>query len=142
MAKESTHNESLARLDFIVAAAVIEVGRNDPPTSPASGDCYIVGSTPTGDWNGNGSALASFTESGWRFASAIAGLSVFDRQSGCEASFDGTSWRVGDVRAEQVTIGGDKVLGARQPAIADHPSDSTINEILAVLRAHGLIASA
>lgn len=38
-------------------------------------------------------------------------------------------------------IGATQVVGARQPAIANHASDATVNAILGALRAHGLIAS-
>ncbi|WP_240325572.1 DUF2793 domain-containing protein [Sphingomonas mesophila] len=77
--KEFTHNEALARLDLAVAAAVLEVGRNAPPASPAPGDCYVLGSAPTGAWAGQARALAGFTEGGWRFVAAVAGMQVLDR---------------------------------------------------------------
>ena len=141
LAKEFTQNEALAKLDLLVAAAVLEVGRNAPPASPGPGDCYVLGSSPTGDWAGQGNALAGFTEGGWRFAAAVTGMSVFDRSQDCLASFDGEAWSVGDVRAKKLTVDGVKVVGARQEAIPDHPSDVTINSILDALRAHGLIAS-
>ena len=141
ISKEFTHNEALARLDYLVAAAVVEIGRNDPPSSPVPGDCYVVGDAPTDAWDGQAHGLANYTESGWRFASGIAGMSVLDQVTGCVALYDGTQWNIGDVRAERVTIGGNRVLGAQQPAIADHSSDGTINAILAALRAHGLIAA-
>ena len=40
----------------------------------------------------------------------------------------------------QIRINGTKVLGVRQAAIANHPSDGVVNAILTVMRAHGLIA--
>lgn len=120
---------------------MVEVGRNDPPAAPVSGDCYIVGAAPSGAWSGQARALACFTDSGWRFAGAVAGMRALDLASGCVAAFDGTAWSVGELRATQVTVGGDKVVGARQAGIADHASDATVNAILAALRAHGLIAS-
>ncbi len=57
-------------------------------------------------------------------------------------------WRVGSVPARNLVIGGDQVVGARQPAVAD-PSGGAmvdasareaIGAILAALRNHGLIA--
>ena len=141
MQKEATHNEALAKIDFLVAAAVLEVGRNAPPASSAAGDCYVVGNAPTGDWAGQAKTLAGFTDGGWRFVAAVPGMQVLDRSQGCVASFDGTAWSVGDVRGKKLTVDGVKVVGAQGAAIADHASDSTINAILAELRAHGLIAS-
>lgn len=139
--KEFTHNEALAVLDLAVAAAVLEVGRNSPPASPAAGDCYVVGSAPTGDWTGQAKALAGFTDGGWRFLAAVAGMHVFVPSQGCVASYDGTAWNVGDVGGKKVTIDGVKVVGAQGAAIANHASDATVNAILAALRAHGLIAT-
>jgi hypothetical protein len=46
-----------------------------------------------------------------------------------------------DLRTGDFKIDGTKVVGARQSAIANHASDTTVNAILAALRAHGLIAS-
>lgn len=139
--KEFTHNEALARLDLAVAAAVLEVGRNAPPASPVAGDCYVIGGAPTGEWAGQARALAGFTEGGWRFVAAVAGMQVLDRSQGCLASFDGIAWSVGDVRGTKVSVDGVKVVGAQAAAIANHPTDATVNAILAALRAHGLIAS-
>lgn len=90
---------------------------------------------------GRAQSLASFTESGWRFTAATAGMTVLDLETGCEAQFDGTDWRPGDVRAEQVSVAGIKVLGPQLPPIGDHVSDATVNAILAALRTHGLIAA-
>ena len=139
--KEFTHNEALARLDLAVAPAVLEVGRNAPPASPAIGDCYVLGAAPTGTWAGQARALAGYTEGGWRFVAPVAGMTVLDRSQDCSAAFDGTAWSVGDVRGKTLTVDGVKVVGAQRPAIADHASDATVNAILAALRAHGLIAT-
>ena len=140
---------ALARLDMLVAAAVAEVGRNDPPTSPQAGDCFVVGAEPTGAWNGQAQALACFTTSGWLFVEAVAGMSVLDRSQGCAAHFDGVAWSAGEVRATELTIRGDRVVGSRQPAIpaptggttADAEARAAIEAVLAALRAHGLIAT-
>jgi len=130
LAKEATHNESLARLDFLIGAAVLEVGRETLPTAPLSGDCYIVGDNPNGDWTGQARSVASSTESGWRFASATVGMVIgqpealhSDRSTGCIAQFDGAQWLVRAVRAMQISISGKQVIGAQQPAIADHASN-------------------
>ncbi|HET9355553.1 MAG TPA: DUF2793 domain-containing protein [Sphingomicrobium sp.] len=139
--KEFTHNESLASLDLVVAAAVLEVGRNAPPATPTPGDCYVIGSAPTGVWTGQALALAGFTEGGWRFVAAVPGMEVLDRSQGCTASFDGTSWSVGNLRGKTLAIDGTKVVGAQAAAIANHASDATVNAILSALRAHGLIAT-
>lgn len=112
-----------------------------PPASPAAGDCYVVGPAPSGDWAGQAKALAGYTDGGWRFVPAVAGMQVLDRAQNCLASFDGTAWSVGEVRGKKLTVDGVKVVGAQGAAITNHASDATVNAILAALRAHGLIAS-
>jgi len=48
----------LIGFDSLVQATVISAGGNTAPSSPANGDAYIVGTSPTGTWAGHGSALA------------------------------------------------------------------------------------
>ena len=141
LAKETTLNEALARIDALIAGAVREVSRNTPPEAPAPGDCYIVGDSPSGEWTGQDLALASYTDSGWRFVSTTVGMTVLDMSTGCVAQFDGSAWLVGDVQVKRVSIEGKQVIGMQQAAIPDHANDATVNAILATLRAHGLIAA-
>ena len=131
---------ALATLDLLVGAAVLEVGRNTPPVSPTAGDCYVLGDSPVGVWAGHARALAGFTDGGWRFAEAFAGMTVLDRSQNCVGKFDGAAWSIGEVSGKTLKLDGVQVVGAQQPAISNHASDGTINSILAALRAHGLIA--
>lgn len=63
---EVTHNEALYLLQ-VMLNGVISFGGNTPPGSPTVGDSYIVGSAPTGAWNGKANKLAIYTAGGWRF---------------------------------------------------------------------------
>lgn len=66
------------------------------------------------------------------------------------ATFRGSAWELGEVRASKLLVGGEQVVGKRAVAIADPAGGSTtdvearsaISAILAALRAHGLIAAA
>lgn len=147
--KELYHNEALALLDLAVAAGVERVGLNAPPATPDIGMCWIVGTSPSGDWAGAGNSLAGWTAGGWRFVTPLPGMSVWSVADQLFARFNGSVWLVGDVVAAQVVIGGNRVLGARRSAI-DSPSGgtvvdanarATIDAILAALRGHGLIDS-
>lgn len=40
---------------------------NTPPGSPAAGDCYVVGSAPTGAWVGRSGQVAVFDDGAWRY---------------------------------------------------------------------------
>ena len=147
--KELFHNEALQLLDFIVAGAVEEVGRNDPPPSPAPEQAYIVGASPTGDWSPYPEHFAAFGAGGWRYVAPIEGLTVLDRATGTVAAYGSYGWETGTVRASRVVIGGQQVVGSRSDAIADPTGGATadaearsaITAILAALRHHGLISA-
>ena len=147
--KEFTHNEALQALDIAVAAAIEEAPRSDPPTAPALGACYIVGSSPTGEWAGKAQSLAAFTTGGWRFLAPIEGLSVYVKDSGVCATYRIGDWEVGSVRGSSVIVGGQQVVGGRGAAITlasggatiDGEARTAIGAILTALRQHGLIES-
>ena len=145
--KEFTHNEALQTLDLMVAAAVEEAPRADPPGSPAAGDCYIVATSPTGDWSGMSQSVAGYTNGGWRFVAPVEGMSVYVKADGVMATFRQNAWEMGVVRGSSMVIAGQQVVGARLPAIAEATGGSTvdteartvIDAILGALREHGLI---
>lgn len=147
--KEIYHNEALARLDLIVAAAAQSVGDNSPPAAPDPGQCWIVGSSPGGAWAGQAGTLAGWTAAGWRFVAAPDGTLVWSIAGGVWARRSAGSWSIGDLPASSLRIGGVQVVGNRQAAIAGPSGGTTVDgeartavaAILAGLRAHGLIAS-
>lgn len=145
--KEMFHNESLAAIDALLHAAVEGVGDETPPATPGEGRSWIIGANPTGAWAGQPHTLASWTEGGWRFAAAVAGMRATVRATGIEAAWDGAAWRQGEVRALRLLVGGEQVVGARGSAIADPAGGATIDgearaavaAVIAALRTHGLI---
>jgi hypothetical protein len=147
--KEITHNEALQTLDALVAGAVEEPPRADPPTTPAVGACYIVGSAPTGEWAGKPQYLAAFTTAGWRLLPPVEGMTLFVRSDAVSAVYRAGAWELGQVRASSVLIGGQQVLGSRAAAIAsasggatvDSEARAVLDQILGALRQHGLIDS-
>lgn len=63
---------------------------NTPPGSPAAGDCYAIGSAPTGAWAGKAGQVAVYDDAAWRY-----GIPRKGWQGYCEADqlsyvFDGT----------------------------------------------------
>lgn len=147
--KEMWHNEALTLLDIAVQASVEELGRNTPPAAPQSGQCWIVGAAPTGEWSGQAGAIAGWTSGGWRFVAPRPGLSARHLPSGQTAIRDADGWKVGDVRGARVLIEGVQVVGAQGAAITVPTGGATIDRelracvetILIMLRKHGLIAS-
>lgn len=147
--KELSHNEALQLLDVVVAAAVEEPARNDPPSAPNPGQCYIVGDTPSGDWSQHGGQLAAFTGAGWRFVAPAIGASVLVKTLGTSATYGVGGWELGTIRADRVMVDGNQVVGARSAAVADPAGGTVIDAearaaligILSALRQHGLISA-
>ncbi|MGN6058016.1 MAG: DUF2793 domain-containing protein [Sphingomicrobium sp.] len=145
--KEIFHNEALQTLDLLIAGAVEEAARADPPASPAPGDCYIVGANPTGEWAGKQDCLAGFTTSGWRLIPPRDGMTVFVRSIAVWAVYRAGGWELGPVRGSGLLIGGQQVVGGRASAIPSAAGGSTIDtearaaidQILTAMRQHGLI---
>lgn len=131
--KEMTHNEALAMLDIAVLPVVEAVAPIAVPTAPLPGQCWIVGATPTDAWAGQAGAIAGWTAGGWRFLLPSLGMAV---------------WSNADKGWVRRTEGGWMVAG-QGAAIADPAGGATIDgeartavtAVLAVLRAHGLIAA-
>jgi len=90
--KHVTHNDALRLLDTLVNLHVLEMSRNDPPATPAEGDCYILGDTPTGDWSNHANAVAAFIDGAWIYATPFRGLRAFDGNTGALMHHDGTIW--------------------------------------------------
>jgi len=147
--KELTHNEALALLDLIVQSGVESADLSDPPGSPMPGQCWIVADDATGAWAGQERALAGWTEAGWLFAMPGEGWQAWVADRGHPVRFDGAAWQDTPARGDGYYIGGERVVAARQTAIADPDGGGApdpqareaITAILAALRAHGLIAS-
>ena len=145
--KEFFHNEALQRIDFLLCPVVEEPPRQAPPASPVIGQTYVVANVATGLWAGHDGEIAGFGEGGWRFVAAVDGMSVIDRSSGEILLRRGGIWEPGVVRAREVRVNGQKVVGARQGVIAAPAGGSTIDAegrtaiaaMLMAMRAHGLI---
>lgn len=91
--KEVTHNTALDLIDALLQAAAVSVGVDTPPVSPAAGDSYIVGTSPTGAWAGHAKELAYYT-TGWSFISPWEGLTVWASDVNLLYTFDGADWIV------------------------------------------------
>ena len=127
---------------------VEEPPRNDPPASASEGSSYIIGAAPTGAWAGKSGQLATMSASGWRFLAPIDGLSALVRSNRLRAEYFAGSWEIGVARAEKVEIGGQQLLSSQGAAImspsggttVDTQARTAIDQMLAMLRSHGLIA--
>ena len=144
--KEITHNEALQRLDACVQS-VVEDERSTPPATPEEGKCWIVGTAPTGAWEGHAGAIAQWTGGGWRFVLPFEGFAIWSRGHGVVLRHIGGVWS-GAVNALEVRVGGLKVVGAQQAGIippaggsvSDVECRASVAAIITVLQAHGLIS--
>ena len=147
--KELTHNECIQSLENCVQPVVEGEPSNVPPANPEIGRQYLVGEAASGDFAEHSGEIATWTDAGWLFTLPRDRFSVVDRQSGLSWSFEDEAWRSGLVRAAEVQIGGQKVVGRRQPAVAtpsggnviDQEARDTIGALLSAMRQHGLISS-
>jgi len=145
--KELFHNEALMLADALVQPCVEAIGISTPPISPASGQCWIVGESPTGAWAGAAGALALWTTGGWRLVPPREGMTAWIAADALAARYSGGTWRSGRLTATGLEIDGEQVVGPREPAIDDPDGGAVvdvearvaIDAILATLRAHGLI---
>jgi len=88
----SGFNPNFALLEALVHLTVISITSTTPGT-PANGDCYIVGTSPTGAWAGHDKDIAIYyTSTGWMFVDAVVGLRAFNRATSDYWRFNGTNW--------------------------------------------------
>ncbi len=146
--KELYHNEALALIDLLLGG-LIEAGPiAAPPANPVSGGLYLVAdSGASGQFAGMDGRLAGWTDGGWRFVAPVEGLRLTVRSSGVDLNYWNGQWYSGSVRAEELVIGGARVVGSAAAAIPGPAGGSTVDaearasvvQILAALRGHGLI---
>lgn len=71
---EVVFNQMLMWLELLSFRNIIKSqGDNTPPGSPATGDAYILGSSPTGAWAGHANDLALYY-GGWLFLDVVNGM--------------------------------------------------------------------
>ena len=90
--KHVTHNDALSLLDGLVQLSVLSRNVETPPATPDDGDRYLLGNTPTGDWVGQGSALAIRIAGQWRFMVPREGWRCWVVDENLLLVFDGSAW--------------------------------------------------
>jgi hypothetical protein len=146
--KEVTHNEALVVADMLVQSVVEAVAPTSIPAAPVPGQCWIVGSAPSGAWAGKAGHIACWSTGGWRFIAPFEGLAVWVIADSMQARWTGGQWQVGRETAQGYWVSGIRVVGAQQAAIAapsggqtiDSEARAAVSLILSALETHGLIA--
>ncbi len=147
--KEITYNEAIALIDLLVSPVVQSVAPASVPAAPIPGQSWIVGGGATGVWAGSENKIAGWTLNGWRFISPVDGMRLWSLFDSTAFQFDGSSWAIAKISGQQVSIGGNQVVGERLGSIAEPLAGSIIDteargaiaSILSALRTHGLIST-
>lgn len=89
--KEITHNDALNDLDALAQISVIDRTTNAPPGSPATGDAYIIGPSPTGAWSGFAGKIAAWY-AGWKIKTPLAGWLAWAQAENRVLYHTGAAW--------------------------------------------------
>lgn len=122
--KELTHNEALLLIDMALMPLVESVGTTTPPTAPHPGQCWIVGTSPSGAWSGAANRLAAWTADGWRTMALPVHAEVRERASGRRWALGEGGWVAAPAWAK--ATGGDTVDTQARAAL-DRLADALIS---------------
>lgn len=89
--KEFTVNQAHALLDALIHL-VVEGESDTPPASPQDGACWLVGSSPSGDWANQTGAIAAYQAGVWLFIVPVEGMRAFVASAGQSARFSNGGW--------------------------------------------------
>ncbi|MGH9780335.1 MAG: DUF2793 domain-containing protein [Candidatus Acidiferrales bacterium] len=115
---DAAFRKFLREIDGLVMASVISVALSAPPGSPANGDRYIVGASPTGAWAGQANAIARWTTDDpaaplgeWEFFTPKTGWMIFSVADLAFYEFTGSAWDADRVFPASVDINGLLIIG-------------------------------
>lgn len=92
--KDVTHNEALLALDGLVQPAVEVRSLSIPPSTPLSGQCWLVPAGATGAWTGRTDLLACWSAGGWRFLVVPEGATVWVKSEALRVRRLASGWAV------------------------------------------------
>ena len=124
--KEFTVNEAIARIDALLHGA-IEGEASSPPATPAEGDCWLVGPSPSGAWADQAGHIACHQAGSWLFVVPLDGTRIFNRTTGQIMLYSG-GWQAPSVPA--APTGG---------ATIDSQARTAIAGLVTVLRQAGIL---
>ena len=147
--KEMTHNEALTLADIGIQTVVVSVAPTGVPTTPQLGQCWIVGTAPSGDWAGRAGAIAAWTGGGWRFLTPFEGMMAWSIDDGTVVRRTASDWAVGALTAATLSIAGKQVVGTQRArvlapsggTIIDSQARAAIAALIGGLEAHGLFSA-
>lgn len=81
-------------IDTLLQGRVMSVGLNTPPATPNDGECYIIGTAPTGVWSGFANGIAIRDSGTWTVIVPLEGWKIYDRATEQDYQYTGTAWAV------------------------------------------------
>ncbi len=85
---------------------VLDKDLSTPPGAPTTGDRYIVGGSPTGDWVGQANALAEWDGAAWTFDAVASGDSVHVADESRMYRYNGSAWEVIEISMDHGSMTG------------------------------------
>ena len=89
--KEVTVNQAFTLIDAVLNTGAKSRTTATPPGSPATGDVYIVGASPTGAWSGQANAIAYYN-GGWNFIAPLEGAAFWVHDESATYTYNGSAW--------------------------------------------------
>ena len=91
---ETTVNEYVRNLEQGARwfGRVKDRDENDPPGSPADGDCYLVAAIATGAWTGQEGKIAFYMSTAWEFITVLEGDGAWFADENIAAVYNGATW--------------------------------------------------
>jgi hypothetical protein len=86
---------NLTQLGALVHLAVLDRDLNTPPGSPAAGDRYIVGPSPTGAWSGHAGHIAVWRSGAWAFYVPAVGWLAYVSDEQVISAYKISGWSAG-----------------------------------------------
>ncbi|MCK0097038.1 DUF2793 domain-containing protein [Yoonia sp. F2084L] len=90
--KHVTHNEAIELLDMIVQLTLESIAANVPPGAPMEGQAWALGTSPSGDWSGQGGQIATWRGGGWLFVALREGWMAWVKDAAALQVFTGGAW--------------------------------------------------
>jgi hypothetical protein len=81
-------NDAFLRVESALCLKALDMGLNTPPGSPAKGDTYILGASPTGAWASQANKIAVYNGTSWIFVTRDASMIAYVNDEKIRYAFD------------------------------------------------------
>lgn len=124
--KEVTANSAFTVIDALMNIGAITRTLATPPGSPATGDLYIIASSPTGAWSGKANNITYYNQT-WNFIAPKEGIRIWVSDEDKIYIWNGSAWVTQQVK-EFIAGRIDTAANKDYTLIVDCPYALTITE--------------